>query len=71
MLPPFIVTLGLLGIVTAATRLIAQGGAFPVTDELLGWTGNSFLVDGSGVVRTGGQSPIPGMGWESKNCGNL
>jgi fructose transport system permease protein len=50
MLPPFIVTLGLLGIVTASTRLIAQGGAFPVTDELLGWTGNSFWVDGSGVT---------------------
>jgi fructose transport system permease protein len=49
-LPPFIVTLGLLGIVTAATRLIAQGGAFPVTDELLGWTGNTFPVDGSGVT---------------------
>src|SRR6202035_2578054 len=50
MLPPFIVTLGLLGIVTAPTRLIAQGGAFPVTDELLGWTGNSLFVDGSGVT---------------------
>src|SRR3984885_5604957 len=50
MLPPFIVTLGLLGIVTAATRLIAQGGSFPVTDDLLGWTGNSFIVDGSGVT---------------------
>src|ERR1700745_1454077 len=50
MLPPFIVTLGLLGIVTAATRLIAQGGAFPVTDDLLGWTGNSVIVDGSGVT---------------------
>jgi fructose transport system permease protein len=50
MLPPFIVTLGLLGIVTAATRLIAQGGAFPVTDELLGWTGNSFPFDGSGIT---------------------
>jgi fructose transport system permease protein len=50
MLPPFIVTLGLLGIVTASTRLIAQGGAFPVTDDLLGWTGNSFIVDGSGVT---------------------
>ncbi len=49
-LPPFIVTLGLLGIVTAGTRLIAQGGAFPVTDELLSWTGNSFIVDGSGVT---------------------
>jgi fructose transport system permease protein len=50
MLPPFIVTLGLLGIVTAATRLIAQGGAFPVTDDLLGWTGNNFLFDGSGIT---------------------
>src|ERR1700722_18469858 len=50
MLPPFIVTLGLLGIVTAITRLIAQGGSFPVTDDLLGWTGNSFIVDGSGVT---------------------
>jgi fructose transport system permease protein len=50
MLPPFIVTLGLLGIVTAATRLIAQGGSFPVTDELLGWTGNSFLVGGTGIT---------------------
>src|SRR6516225_3114652 len=49
-LPPFIVTLGLLGIVTAATRLIAQGGAFPVTDDLLGWTGNSFIVGGTGVT---------------------
>ena len=50
MLPPFIVTLGLLGIVTAATRLIAQGGSFPVTDELLGWTGNSFVVGGTGIT---------------------
>jgi fructose transport system permease protein len=50
MLPPFIVTLGLLGIVTAATRLIAQGGSFPVTDDLLGWTGNSLIVDGSGIT---------------------
>ena len=50
MLPPFIVTLGLLGIVTAATRLIAQGGAFPVTDDLLGWTGNSFIVGGTGIT---------------------
>jgi fructose transport system permease protein len=47
MLPPFIVTLGLLGIVPASTRLIAQGGAFRVTDDLLGWTGNSFIVDGT------------------------
>jgi fructose transport system permease protein len=50
MLPPFIVTLGLLGIVTAVTRLIAQGGAFPVTDDLLGWTGNSLVVGGTGIT---------------------
>jgi fructose transport system permease protein len=50
LLPPFIVTLGLLGIVTAATRLIAQGGAFPVTDDLLGWTGNTWIVGGTGIT---------------------
>lgn len=49
-LPPFIVTLGLLGIVTAATRLISQGGAFPVTDGFLGWTGNAFRLGGAGVT---------------------
>jgi fructose transport system permease protein len=49
-LPPFIVTLGLLGIVTAATRLVSQGGAFPVTDDLLSWTGNAFQVAGAPVT---------------------
>ena len=49
-LPPFIVTLGLLGIVTAATRLVSQGGAFPVTDDLLGWSGNSFRVGGASIT---------------------
>jgi fructose transport system permease protein len=49
-LPPFIVTLGMLGIVTAGTRLISQGGAFPVTDDLLGWTGNAFDVGGAAVT---------------------
>jgi fructose transport system permease protein len=49
-LPAFIVTLGLLGILTAATRLISQGGAFPVTDELLGWTGNAFRVGNAAVT---------------------
>ncbi|MDQ0391534.1 ABC transporter permease [Labrys monachus] len=39
-LPPFIVTLGTLGIITAALRLISAGGAFPVDDDFLGWTGN-------------------------------
>ena len=49
-LPPFIVTLGMLGIVTAATRLISQGGAFPVTDDLLAWTGNAFHLDGAAIT---------------------
>ena len=41
----------MLGIVTAATRLFAQGGFFPVTDDLLGWTGNSWIVGGTGITR--------------------
>jgi fructose transport system permease protein len=49
-LPPFIVTLGLLGIVTAITRLVAQGGAFPVTDDLLSWTGNAFAVGDTAIT---------------------
>jgi fructose transport system permease protein len=49
-LPPFIVTLGLLGIITAITRLTAQGGAFPVTDDLLSWTGNAFSVGEASIT---------------------
>src|SRR5258708_1534420 len=50
MLPPFIVTLGLLGIITAITRLVAQGGAFPVTDDLLSWTVNVFAVGDTSIT---------------------
>jgi fructose transport system permease protein len=50
MLPPFIVTLGLLGIITAITRLTAQGGAFPVTDDLLSWPGNAFNVGDASIT---------------------
>lgn len=49
-LPPFIVTLGLLGIVTAIVRLISQGGAFPVLDPLLGWTGNTLQLGAAPVT---------------------
>ncbi|MGO4872325.1 MAG: ABC transporter permease [Roseiarcus sp.] len=49
-LPPFIVTLGLLGIVTAATRLISRGGAFPVDNELMSWTGNSIRFAGASTT---------------------
>src|SRR5215831_15182211 len=50
MLPPFIVTLGLLGIITAITRLIAHGGAFPVTDDLLSWPGNAIAVGDTSIT---------------------
>jgi fructose transport system permease protein len=49
-LPPFIVTLGLLGIVTAIVRLVSEGGAFPVLDDLLGWTGNVVQLGGAPVT---------------------
>jgi fructose transport system permease protein len=45
-LPPFIVTLGTLGIITAALRLISAGGAFPVDDDFLSWTGNGEVYFG-------------------------
>jgi len=45
-LPPFIVTLGILGILTAALRLISAGGAFPVRDPFLAWTGNTMKLGG-------------------------
>jgi fructose transport system permease protein len=45
-LPPFIVTLGILGILTAALRLISSGGAFAVRDPFLAWTGNTMKLGG-------------------------
>jgi fructose transport system permease protein len=49
-LPPFIVTLGMLGIVTAATRLYSQGNSFPVVDDLLSWTGNGIRLGGASTT---------------------
>jgi fructose transport system permease protein len=45
-LPPFIVTLGILGIVTAAARLYSVGETYPVSSDLLGWTGNHVHLGG-------------------------
>jgi fructose transport system permease protein len=45
-LPPFIVTLGTLGILTAALRLISKGGAFAVQSDFLAWTGDTIKVGG-------------------------
>jgi fructose transport system permease protein len=50
MLPPFIVTLGMLGIVTAAARLYSGGNSYPITDDLLSWTGNGFRIAGASTT---------------------
>ncbi len=49
-LPPFIVTLGVLGIVTAAARLYSGGESFPVTDPLLSWPGNGVTIGGATIT---------------------
>ena len=50
-LPPFIVTLGMLGFVTAAARLYSGGQSFPMTDPLLGWTGNGLTFGGATITN--------------------
>ena len=50
-LPPFIVTLGMLGIITAAERLYSGGESYPVTDPLLGWTGNGMRFGGATITN--------------------
>ena len=52
-LPPFIVTLGLLTIVTAASRIYAGGQSFPVTDATLGWLGTTQYLFGQIEVTYG------------------
>jgi fructose transport system permease protein len=52
-LPPFIVTLGLLTIVTAVSRIYAGGQSFPVTDETLGWLGTTQYLFGQIEVTYG------------------
>jgi fructose transport system permease protein len=45
-LPPFIVTLGMLTILTAVGRLYANGQSFPSNDPLLGWLGTRQYLFG-------------------------
>jgi fructose transport system permease protein len=52
-LPPFIVTLGLLTIVTAVSRIYAEGQSFPVTDDTLGLLGNTQYLFGQIEVTYG------------------
>lgn len=41
-LPPFIVTLGMLTVITAATRLYSESRSYPVTSDPLMWLGTSI-----------------------------
>ncbi|MCP2168556.1 ABC transporter permease [Goodfellowiella coeruleoviolacea] len=52
-LPPFIVTLGTLTIVTAVSRIYADGQSFPVTDGLLGFLGTRQYLFGQVEVTVG------------------
>ncbi|MCK2236374.1 MULTISPECIES: ABC transporter permease [unclassified Crossiella] len=52
-LPPFIVTLGMLTIVTAAARIYAGGQSYPVTDELLTFLGTRQYLFGYIEVTVG------------------
>lgn len=52
-LPPFIVTLGMLTIVTAIGRLYSEGNSWPVTDSLLGWLGSKSYLFGQVEVTNG------------------
>jgi fructose transport system permease protein len=52
-LPPFIVTLGMLTIITAVGRIYAAGQSFPVTDDTLGFLGQSQYLFGQIQVTFG------------------
>ncbi|MEV4311695.1 ABC transporter permease [Actinocrispum sp. NPDC049592] len=52
-LPPFIVTLGMLTIVTAVGRIYAAGQSFPVTDGFLGFLGQSQYLFGQLEITYG------------------
>ena len=49
-LPPFIVPLGILGIVTAATHLFSLGTTYAVNNDLVALFGNGFTIGGAKVT---------------------
>jgi fructose transport system permease protein len=59
-LPPFIVTLGLLTIVTAISRIYAAGQSFPIADVTLGVLGESQYLFGQ-IEITYGMVLMPAM----------
>lgn len=52
-LPPFIVTLGMLTVVTASGRIYAAGQSYPVTDGLLSALGTRFYLFGQIELTVG------------------
>jgi fructose transport system permease protein len=52
-LPPFIVTLGMLTMLTAAGKLVAGGQAVPITDDLLTWLGTRRYLFGGIPITYG------------------
>nr|WP_228046706.1 ABC transporter permease [Saccharopolyspora sp. HNM0983] len=52
-LPPFIVTLGMLTMLTAGAKLLADGEAVPVTDPLLTWLGTRTYLFGGIEITYG------------------
>ncbi len=52
-LPPFIVTLGMLTIITAAGRIYSEGTSWLVTDGLLGWLGQKTYLFGQIEITNG------------------
>lgn len=52
-LPPFIVTLGMLTVVTAVGRIYSKGTSWPVASGLLGWLGEGSYLFGQFYVTPG------------------
>jgi fructose transport system permease protein len=52
-LPPFIVTLGVLTVVFAVTRLYSASKSYPVTDDVLGFLGKGVLIGPNAFVTYG------------------
>ncbi|WP_175411628.1 ABC transporter permease [Streptomyces sp. TRM64462] len=52
-LPPFIVTLGMLSVLTATSQLYASGQSFPVTSPLLTWLGERRYLFGQIELTVG------------------
>lgn len=50
-LPPFIVTLGMLTMIAAGTRLYTNSASYPVTSDVLRWLGTGPVVAGAKITH--------------------